>query len=407
MSFVLEIRLDPLDPLLFGDNRSARAGEDHELSDQDPTPATFYGAIGARIAASLGATGESGDWARAEPVLGPFHRELAGGPKRAGLLGFAATDPEGRSWFPKPAHLWLEGLETASGVEPVSGRLLGPAPEREQLLSSLPEGMRRVTAPGGDLDPRAEEAEGLFFLDERRLAEVLEAPEGFELEPDDLRSGLRRPEAFQCQDYRIGLAMDNRTNTAVEGRLFSRPYRRFREGFVGESLGTAGFRAWLEVRDLDDHDPADWDAVGFLGGDRRRVEMTHHALASDRPLPDLLAEVSEGVRGTHGYIAYLLTPAVITGPDLVTELELDGRRPVAAALGRPVHASGWRAWAGEPGPRPIRTLLPAGSVVFYDWDDSERSEEARRERLASLWFTSLCPDFEFPGFGRILAGLWR
>jgi len=109
----LEIRIDPLDPLLFGDNRSARAGEDHGQLDQDPSPTTFYGAVGARIASELGALGRGSEWSRAEPVLGPFTQELdAGARDRSQLLGIAYRDPEGELWFPKPAHqLVLDRLQ--------------------------------------------------------------------------------------------------------------------------------------------------------------------------------------------------------------------------------------------------------------------------------------------------------
>src|SRR5215213_5704121 len=98
----LQVSLEPVDPMLFGDNRSARAGEDHLLADQDPSPATLYGAIGARIAFQLGARGR-GSWDKAEPVLGKFETDLGkGSTKRAELCGYAAADTQGRLWFPRP-----------------------------------------------------------------------------------------------------------------------------------------------------------------------------------------------------------------------------------------------------------------------------------------------------------------
>ncbi len=47
---VYEVRIEPLEPLLFGDNRSARAGIDHLQRDQNPSPLTLHGAIGRFLA---------------------------------------------------------------------------------------------------------------------------------------------------------------------------------------------------------------------------------------------------------------------------------------------------------------------------------------------------------------------
>jgi hypothetical protein len=85
----LAVALEPLDPVLFGDNRSGG------LADQDPSPATLYGAIGARLAAALGARGQA-DWEKAAPVLGPFEPRLDRPSEgRAALLGYTLADPEG------------------------------------------------------------------------------------------------------------------------------------------------------------------------------------------------------------------------------------------------------------------------------------------------------------------------
>ena len=46
----LQLNLQAVDPLLFGDNRMARAGEDHILTPQSPSPFTIFGAIGQFLA---------------------------------------------------------------------------------------------------------------------------------------------------------------------------------------------------------------------------------------------------------------------------------------------------------------------------------------------------------------------
>jgi len=48
-----KVNLMPIEPILFSDNRSARAGGDHLIRDQNPSPHAIYGAIGAYIASNL------------------------------------------------------------------------------------------------------------------------------------------------------------------------------------------------------------------------------------------------------------------------------------------------------------------------------------------------------------------
>ena len=101
----LDVRIEPAEPILFGDNRSARAGEGHAVADQDPSPATIHGAIGGRIAHRLGARGER-HWAPAAGILGPFCRELdqpAAQGSRAELPRLRAVRRRGRSLVPEAA----------------------------------------------------------------------------------------------------------------------------------------------------------------------------------------------------------------------------------------------------------------------------------------------------------------
>jgi hypothetical protein len=398
----LEIRIEPLDPLLFGDNRSARAGEDHGQVDQDPSPATFYGAIGARIASQLGAFEPGSDWSRAEPVLGAFTQALDSGHEdRSQLLGVAYRDPEDELWFPKPAHLRLETLDDRL----VGGHLLLPADSGDLLLSSLPARCRRLTLAGDERrrSPReVEEAEEPLLVHRDLLASVLAEPWSCELGADALRTEVRKTDRFHVPDRRLGLAMSNATNTAQEGRLFSRPYRRFTAAFTPGGFGSAGFIAWYRVRELGAHTPADWSGLGHLGGDRRRVRLAF-TRAQERPVGDLLARVLDQAPESRGFSVCLLTPAVATEPIPC----LGGRRPIAAALGRPRHASGWCAAGPHHGPRPIRTLVPAGSVLFFEWGAGEAAPEARRKLLEALWLEPLDPAYRNHGFGRMLTGVWR
>ncbi len=389
----LEVRLAPLDPLLFGDNRSARAGVDHALADQDPSPATLYGAIGARIAQALGAGGKAG-WGPAAPVLGGFRAGLGDeAPAGAELLGWTLADPAGKRWFPRPLHCRLEEVgESVFALPP-----LRPAAEADAFPSSLAFPRRLTAADPPDLPP-ADEIESPLLVEHDLLEEILTA--GIEPRTRDLRPSLRAPQALYRPEVRPGLAMDNDSNTAAEGRLFSRPYRRFAGGLGPGATGyeTTRFLAWYRVLQLPAGAPASFDGTGFLGGDRRRAELAFTPVG-ERPLPELHKAVAAAAPESAGWLAYLLTPTLAARP-----VSLAGREPIAAALGRPFPVSGWDA-AAE-GPRPILTLIPAGSVFFFTWEESQ-GPDARPAFLEKYWLSSVAGPYRHAGFGRVLLGVWR
>jgi hypothetical protein len=388
----LVVRIEPIDPLLFGDNRSARAGEDHALTDQEPSPATIYGAIGAQIAGCLGA-GRRSLWERAAPVLGEYAERLGTDCPRAELQGYALLDPDGEPWFPRPLHAPI-GERRGGRRELVALPQLAPAADTGEIASSLPYGRRHIAA-GGVAAPGAEEVDDELLVASGLLGDILA---GTELPEGDLAPLMRSHESFFRAETRAGLGMDNSRNAAVSGLLFTRPYRRF----AGAARGDTGWRgsgyvAWYEVPSLAGNDPATWSGEGFLGGDRRRARLLFDR-ASERPLVGLLEKVLARAETSRGYIAYLLTPAVAGTP-----ATLGGQEPVAAALGRTRPASGWDQATGSP--RPLLTLIPAGSVFFYEWEPG-LTGPAKRERLAASWLASLAAGYGKSGFGRLLTGVW-
>jgi CRISPR-associated protein Cmr3 len=389
----LEVRIEPEEPLLFGDNRSARAGLDHTLRDQDPSPVTLYGALGALLAGSLGATGRA-TWSRAEEVLGPFRERLdepAPPGSAAELLGWSLADPLDGRWFPRPLHCRFERVGRATfALAP-----LRPGPSA--LLSSLglPRLLEWSDAPG---EP-PEELEEALWVDEALLGDIL-AGEG---EPNGrkLDASLRTAADLYRPEVRAGLTMDSIGNVAVERRLFSRPYRRFAAGLRagGGGFASAGFCAWLRVLGLANRKAESFGGLGFLGGDRRRASFAVSRLAG-RPLARLRDRVveAEAARPSAGPFAYLLTPSPAAVP-----VVLGGLEPVAAAIGRPLHASGWDAEAGAP--RPMTALVPAGSVFFFEWRREDPAE--RRRLIEDAWLGSVAGPMATAGFGRVLVGLWR
>jgi CRISPR type III-B/RAMP module-associated protein Cmr3 len=395
-----EIGIEPLEPLLFGDNRSARTGESHLLGDQDPSPVTLFGAVGTRILHALGARGRS-DWSRVEAVLGPFLKDLEqSGRDSAQLVGFALRDAAGKSWFPAPLH-----LRVRRGDEPGS-RLFGlnparPADSSGEILSSVPTGRRLEAQPADD------EADEELFVDEWLLTELLTGSGTLAdkpLESITRKRDQKRDQIFTSEP-RLGLAIDNHRGTAVPGVLFARPYRRF-SGRVDDHgrWSGAGFVAWMELPGTGGREPGSFDGVGFLGGDRRRAWFSFSRLETS-PLERIKAEVAARLEKSRGFLVYLLTP-------LPVDAELPAfpwqGQPVAAAVGRSRPVSGWNAQTDSPGPRKIRTLIPAGSVYFFEWSAVEaKSMAARQELLDRHWLQPVEERYRNGGFGRMLVGVWE
>jgi len=76
---------------------------------------------------------------------------------------------------------------------------------------------------------------------------------------------------------------------------------------------------------------------------------------------------------------------------------------VSACTGRWKPISGWSLEKGRRGPKPIRRLVPAGSVYFFEVLEGDASALAK-----NLWLRSVCDDEQDrrDGFGLALWGIW-
>lgn len=386
---VYEIEIEPMDPLLFGDNRSARAGIDHLQLDQDPSPITLHGAIGQLLVARFG-----DPWPDA--ILGPRQQDILqpqAGDKIARLLGICYRNAAGERIFPRPRHL---RCEVGNAEQPEPFDLLAPR-ELEGGRVSWQQQWPRILQPrGGELpEEPEEEEEGEILLAEHALQAVLcnELPTG--------PRGLLRPEALYKTEARPGISVDNRSSTVFEGQFFTRPYRRFQPPGVDPRKGNGGFTAWFRtLAPLEEDLEA---AIGFVGGDRRRACFRFLARDEEtRPLSALRDGVVEAVeeQESAGFLLYLLTPLL----QVEAPLSVDRQTPVAAALGRPSYVSGWDVSLRRP--RPVRPLIPAGSVFFYDWPEGSTVAD-KNELIRSWWLRPLQELGAAAGFGRCLVGIWR
>ncbi len=189
----------------------------------------------------------------------------------------------------------------------------------------------------------------------------------------------------------------------MRGILFARPYRRF-VGRVDERgrWSGAGFVAWMDLPGMGEGGVDQFNGIGFLGGDRRRAWFSFSRPESS-PLDPIRDAVEARLETSRGFLVYLLTPLPVDAELPVFPWQT---QPVAAAVGRSRPVSGWNVMADAPGPRKIRTLVPAGSVYFFEWAESEKGE-ARKAFLARHWLQPLEERYRNAGYGRMLLGVWE
>lgn len=392
MTYLYRVTLDPIDPMLFGDSRPARAGFDAVQAAQDPSPLVFHGALGATVVRATGATLRN--WSPAKGILGPQKAEIlnAASGSVAELLGLAlhGSLPDGDLLFPKPRHFRVQRsiykgtLSSVGLLSPIGG--ICSSCRYDQVLEEK-------SKPSAGF----EEEEGPLWISRGLLGHLLQGKDP----SDSLNSAMRAPEDLYREELRLGITIANRHGTAMKGRLFTRPYRRFGPPAASTFHGS-GTTAWFQtLGSLDNVRPQDLNE-GFLGGDRGRVRMTWTREEDLLPFTDLLQKVLEsGLETSKGFIAYLLTPMILSE---VSKPKIEDHCPIAAAVARPRYISGWNSALNSP--RPIVALVPEGSVYFFEWPDQAQTAEVRSEIVRRNWTASLNGLGAPAGFGRILLGVW-
>jgi len=321
--------------------------------------------------------------AGAEPYLGKIYGDpFFDTGDRSKLLGFSLTDAHGGHYFPRPQNFLMR-----QGFSHTALILLKPSnPQSVKSSCPFPE---LLYAPLDDNEVTEDCA-----VSTQALRTILTGT----LPPGDLQKSrqIRTMDEFFLPENRLGLQMVNERNTAREHMLFRRPFRRFKLGFNDDQQWrSAGFCAWFEtLKPLPDS--LNLDGNGFLGGDRRRVALQFEPL-TEQPLAEIRDAVVQSATDSKGFLIYLVTPAVreATWPIIAHQ------HPIAAAIGKPLYCSGWNVLDNRP--RPMLTLIPAGSVFFYSWPEMCERETLIRQQ----WLDCVSNEFGSAGFGRYLMGVWR
>lgn len=157
------------------------------------------------------------------------------------------------------------------------------------------------------------------------------------------------------------------------------------------------------------------DTIHTLGGERRLARF--HACDSIASWCCCPSVVKEALGQARGVRMLLATPAVFQNgwlPGWINPDTLEGSphgvddvvlRLRGASIGRWQAISGWSKEKGQRGPKPIKRVVPAGSVYFFE------VVEGSAQELADLWLRSVSDtDREQDrndGFGLALWGVWQ
>lgn len=344
----------------------------------------------------------------------------------AGSLRTAIGKVAGREFSPSVAQDLRE--VAVAGVFPVAeGRFYLPAPQDcvahpdKGPLQAAPTFKENVD--GGCNWP----AEGLFPV----VLSHDQAPEDFKPEPApawwpldryaDWLTGrsvvfdvhfLKAP----CVDNRTHVRIDPQTGAAQEENLFTtaglllshleryavRHEKTFADRFVAITLA-----ARVSASGWCGETAARLNVLHPLGGERRLV----HWKAIGEGRWDCPVPVTKALAEARRVRMILATPAVFRDgwkPGWL-DYRLTGRPPGSKVLLRlvGVRISRWRAvsgWSlGEPrGPKPVRRIVPAGGVYFFEVEDGAA------ETLSEKWLQPVSDDEQErrDGFGLAVWGVW-
>lgn len=379
----MKYRMIPIEPLIARDARTfGSGGGGARVRSLDWLTQTV--AAGSVRTALWKLTGETPSYLRSIAVRGPFP-EIGGKFYFPRPLDFVQTQ-EGKPYQLLPAELEDE----QSADMPLEGLLL-PSPDTEENFKP----QKRGGYWSLDLYSR-------WLCEEKRgLAERYGGDDGCVDFGDDWLDDIPK-------DERTHVSIAPETGAAGDGKIFSstgldfvhrtaeRTYAPIAAALeiderAARLLGdftapVGGMRRLADFRQTDDD--AAWRCPPCLdrlrGGDRIRMILATPALFANGWYP--------------GWIGGDKTPpreGILPGTDVRVRL-------VSAVVGRWQPLSGWCHEKGRTGPKPMRRMVPAGSVYFFEVVAGNFVPDR-------VWLRSVCdePQDRLDGFGLALWGGWR
>ncbi len=380
---MIGVEFCPVDTWFFRDGAPFTAGatpQEDVASLFPPHPPTVTGAIRAALARSQGWSGY-GRWS------GEICEVLGDGPDDLGMMSI--TGPfllrDRQPLFRAPRHLL--GTIDADGADGnwCPKALLHPG---KPVVCDLGEVRLPELAPSRDAEERLEPSDDQWLTADG-MNEVLKGKI-----PD--KSQVVSSRYLWSAEIRIGLERDARTRTAAQGKLYSTRHVRPR---ANVSIGVC-----------IDGLPEGWNLPAGLpggqmvplGGESRLSECRpwhneHATLGLESPIGE--------IRRSGKAVVIALTPLDIDHDIHVGKRPLDeslsrqspsgrgGASVVSACTDRPQRIGGWDSLQRRP--RPLRSVLAPGSVLFCEIEPEWASNKLKRTGRRTEW-----------GFGLTVLGAW-
>jgi len=307
---------------------------------------------------------------------------------------------DGHLYLPAPGDVLIEELHNgARRAHP-----LRPAKLRKGEGCNLPNQKLLPTMVPASVESEFKPADSAAFWSMEKMTAWLasDAYESFDLpstSKDDEQSSdfLDLP----AKEFRAHVGIKAESGSADDGRLF-------------ETIGL-DFGANMQIAVRVDTGAFAWkNSLHPIGGERRLAVWK----AGRDPGWSCPPEIKNAFGEKHHLRMVLATPAVFSGgwlPGWIDKDTLKGQPPgasrditlrlVSASVGRWKPLSGWSLEKG--GPKPIRRLVPAGSVYFFEVTEGNPVDLVEPLWLRPVSDTMGGQDYGRDGFGLALWGVWN
>jgi len=333
------VRIKPLDPLFFRMNRAFTAGEQDWASSRPfPLPSTVYGAIRTFILSKRD--------------LNKFYEEGyfdIGSPKKKGTLKikFIALKKDVEIFFPAPANLLCyedKPLVMTPTIE-----------EEDYLLLSKVRG----------LDNRLR-----FFYTRENVSKKENRWIGLSALVEFLKgnydtiqcTNIHTIEEFTMPEPRVGIALDKKSRTAQEGRLYRAEHYRY--------LNNVEIVVWVEGTEES------LNGILHLGGERRVAFLKEDGELKGK----IEAKLKYDLSGDFDYVyLYLATPSIFESswhPNIKNNFPM-----ISAIVDSYELVGGWDI--AKKKPKPLYRAVPAGSIYVFDKNGHSYLNEKFRLRNIS------------------------
>ncbi|MDR1649706.1 MAG: type III-B CRISPR module-associated protein Cmr3 [Synergistaceae bacterium] len=386
----MKITITPIDPLISRDSRPFGQGQGTRIRSLDwLTPSVLCGALRTGIGKIHG--NFEPEALKAIEVRGPF-------------LECGKT-----LYFPRPLDFVTDQHFDSDDKEEqsISGYVVRPLEETWETLggTDLPlSGLRPACVqnpPEQDFKPK--KMPGFWSAAAMGRWLFSESPRDFSLLKSDYLSGPKK-------DDRTHVKVDFETGVSEDSFLFSTTgldFRVKRDGKVVQT--TVALDADTQDESYREHleRMCRSSMLQPLGGERRLAEWRGAEKDAEGWSPSEKPDSATRLR------MVLATPAIFSKgwlPGWIDEESREGVVPgssvtvrlVSAVLGRWKAVSGWSYEKGKHGPKPLRRMVPAGSVYFFEIAGNRPFD------WEALWLRSVCDGEQDrkDGFGSALWGVW-